>query len=84
MTLKFGWYIVAEEFTLMPMRRLLAKHGNLRISESAAYELRRVLGDYGSKVAEKAVKNARNEGRKTVLDRDIVAALLEIKGDSQI
>jgi len=66
---------MAEEFTLAPMRRLLRKHGDLRISEGAAEELRAVIGEYGSRIAEAAVAHAAGEGRRTVLDRDIRSAV---------
>lgn len=69
---------MAEEFTVAPVRRLLKKAGDLRISPDAAEELRRVIGDYGSKVAAEAVDNARAEGRKTVLERDIKAATVRV------
>ena len=65
---------MAEEFTIAPMRRLLKKAGDLRISPDAAEELRRAVGEYGSKVAQLAVQTAQSEGRKTVLERDIKAA----------
>ena len=71
---------MAEEFTLAPMRRLIGKHGDLRISEGAAEELRRAVGDYGSKVAEGAVANALEAGRKTVLDRDVRTAKRLVDG----
>jgi histone H3/H4 len=71
---------LAEEFTLAPMRRLLRKHGDLRVSEGAAEELRAVVGEYGSRVAEAAMANAMDEGRKTVLDRDVKAAKLTVEG----
>jgi histone H3/H4 len=71
---------LTEEFTLAPMRRLLRKHGDLRVSEGAAEELRAVVGDYGSRVAETAMANALDEGRKTVLDRDVRAAKLTVEG----
>ena len=71
---------MTEEFTLAPMRRLLRKHGDLRVSEGAAEELRAVVGDYGSRVAEAAMANALDEGRKTVLDRDVRAAKLTVEG----
>jgi histone H3/H4 len=66
---------VAEDFTMAPMRRLIRKHGDLRISEGAAEELRRAVGDYGNKVAKAAVTHAVDEGRKTILDRDVRAAV---------
>ncbi len=71
---------MAEEFTLAPMRRLLRKHGDLRISEGAAEELRAVIGEYGTRVAEAAIAHAQGEGRKTVLDRDVRQARLTVEG----
>ena len=65
---------MAEEFTLAPIRRLFKKRGDLRVSEGAAEELRRALGEYGSSLAKAAIANASGDGRKTVLVRDVVAA----------
>ena len=70
----------AEEFTLAPMRRLIMKHGDLRISEGAAEELRRAIGDYGSRVAKAAVDRVLAEGRRTVLERDVRAAAEHVEG----
>ena len=72
--------LLAEEFTLAPMRRLIMKYGDLRISEGAAEELRSAVGEYGSRVAEAAVANAKGEGRRTVFDRDVRAAIKLVKG----
>ena len=69
---------MAEEFTIAPIRRLLKKAGNLRINESAANKLRDYIGEYGELVAERAVELAMKDGRKTVLERDIREAALEI------
>jgi histone H3/H4 len=69
---------VAEEFTIAPMRRLLKKAGDLRISPDAAEELRRAVGTYGLTVAQLAVETAQSEGRKTVLERDIKAAAVRV------
>lgn len=69
---------MAQEFTIAPIRRLLKKAGNLRINESAAYKLRDYIGEYGELVAERAVDLAMKDGRKTVLERDIRKAALEI------
>ena len=69
---------VAEEFTIAPVRRLLKKAGDLRISPDAAEELRRAVGTYGLKVAQLAVETAKSEGRKTVLERDIKAAAVRV------
>ena len=72
---------MAGEFTLAPMRRLLRKHGDLRISEGAAEELRSIIGEYGERVAEAAIAHAQGEGRKTVLDRDVRQARLTVGGE---
>lgn len=69
---------MAEEFTIAPMRRLLKKAGDLRISPDAAEELRRAVGTYGLRVAQLAVETAQSEGRKTVLERDIKAAAVRV------
>lgn len=70
---------MAEEFTVAPIRRLLKKAGDLRISPDAAEEMRRLLGLYGARIAECAVENASKEGRKTVLERDIKAAVVRVR-----
>jgi histone H3/H4 len=62
---------MAEEFTIAPIRRLLKKSGELRINEEAANALRECIGEYGLKIAQYAVQNAVEDGRKTVLERDI-------------
>ncbi len=71
---------MAEEFTLAPMRRLIMKHGDMRISDGAAEELRRTLGSYGSRVAKAAIAQAMGDGRKTVLGRDVRAATQLVEG----
>ena len=60
--------------TLAPIRRLFKKHSELRVSGGAAEELRRALGEYGSSLAEIAISSALEDGRKTVLERDVVVA----------
>ncbi len=69
---------MAEEFTIAPIRRLLKKAGNLRINEGASNKLREYIGEYGKLVAERAVELAKKDGRKTILERDIRNAALEI------
>jgi histone H3/H4 len=66
--------VMAEEFTLAPMRRLIKKQGDIKISEEAAEEMRRAVGEAAQRIAEAAVENARRDNRKTVLERDIRAA----------
>ena len=70
---------LAEEFTLAPMRRLIKKQGDVKISEEAAEEMRRAVGEAAQRIAEAAVENARKDNRKTVLERDIRAARLREK-----
>lgn len=70
--------MMAEEFTIAPIRRLLKKAGNLRINEGAANKLRDYIGEYGQLVAERAVDLAKKDGRKTVLERDIRSAALDV------
>ena len=72
---------MAEEFTLASMRRLIKKHGDLKVSEEASEELRRVVGDYGSRIAEAAVAQTLHENRRTVLARDIQAARRRVEGE---
>lgn len=71
---------MAEEFTLAPMRRLLKKFGDLRVSVEASEELRKFIGEYGEHLAKVAVTHALKEGRRTVLARDVRAAKEEIEG----
>jgi histone H3/H4 len=58
------------------MRRLIKKQGDLRISEEAAEEMRRAVGELAERIAEAAAENAMRDNRKTVLERDIRAARL--------
>jgi histone H3/H4 len=66
--------MMAEEFTIAPIRRLLKKAGNLRVNEDAANSLRIFIGEYGSRIAKYAVENAIRDNRKTILERDIKKA----------
>ena len=66
---------MADDFTIAPFRRMLKKAGDLRISEEASEELRRVIGEFGTIIAEEAVRIAESESRKTVLERDIKRAM---------
>lgn len=75
---------MSDEFTLAPMRRLLKRVKDLRVSEDASEELRRIVGDFGLKLAEEAIRNAEKESRKTVLKKDVTAAAEEILGRSNI
>ena len=70
---------MSEEFTLAPMRRLIKKYGDLKISEEAAEEMRRAVGELAQRIARAAAENAKKDNRKTVLERDIRAACLREK-----
>ncbi|HDI53043.1 MAG TPA: histone [Candidatus Bathyarchaeota archaeon] len=61
------------------MRRLLKRFGDLRVSVEASEELRRVIGEYGERIARAAAANALREGRKTILARDVRAAKREVE-----
>jgi histone H3/H4 len=78
-------HYLAEEFTIAPMRRLIKKFGDLKISEEATEEMRRVVGEIALRIAKEATDNARKEGRKTVLERDIkVAYTKEMDKEKQV
>lgn len=65
---------MAEEFTLAPMRRLVKRVKDLRVSEEASEELRKTIGDYGLRLAEEAIASAEKDGRKTLLKKDVQVA----------
>ncbi len=71
---------MAEEFTLAPMRRLIKRFGDLKVSMEAGEEMRRAIGEYGSKLARLAVEMALRENRGTVLARDVRAAQRRLEG----
>jgi len=70
---------MAEELTLAPMRRLIKRFGDLKISEEAAEEMRRAVGEAALRIAEAAAENAKKDNRRTVLERDIRAARFKEK-----
>jgi histone H3/H4 len=74
---------MAEEFTIAPIRRLLKKAGNLRISMEATEALRNLIGEYGAKIASLAIQNAMSNSRKTVLERDIKEAMQKLKDSEE-
>ena len=56
------------------MRRLIKKYADIKISEEAAEEMRRIVGIYAFELAKAAVENAQRDNRRTLLERDIKAA----------
>jgi histone H3/H4 len=59
------------ELPIAPITRIVRNAGAERVSEDASQELARLLEDYGTKIARKAVSLARHAGRKTVKREDI-------------
>lgn len=66
------------EFSLASMDRLIRKAGNERVSEDAALELSAVLESFGEEIAGEAVREAGQEGVKTVSRKHIKAAIREL------
>ncbi len=66
------------------MRRLIKKYGDVKISEEAAEEMRRAVGEAAKRIAEAAVENAKKDNRKTVLERDIRVARLREREREEI
>lgn len=62
------------EFSISAMKRKIKGETNKRVSEPAAEELGEELDEYGQKIAEKAIKVAEEDGRKTVRGTDILEA----------
>lgn len=75
--------MMAEEFTIAPIRRLLKKAGDLRISMEATEALRNLIGEFGTRIASLAVQNAVSNGRKTVLEKDINEAMQKLKDSEE-
>ena len=69
---------MAEEFTLASMRRLLGKQGDIRVSVEAAEALRYALGEYGLRLAKAAYEATLQDGRKTILERDIYVGIKKL------
>jgi histone H3/H4 len=65
---------LAEEFTIAPIRRIIKRVEDIRISENAAEAMRRAVGEISLKLAEIAVGKAKRDGRNTLLERDIMIA----------
>jgi histone H3/H4 len=66
--------------SVAPMHRLCKKAGADRVSEAAARELARVLGEIGVKIAKEALDYAMYAHRKTVKAEDIEIATRKVMG----
>jgi DNA-binding protein len=68
------------ELSVAPMHRLCKKAGADRVSEAAAEELARVLGDIGIKIAKEALDYSMHARRKTIKTDDIEIATRKVMG----
>jgi DNA-binding protein len=68
------------EISVAPMHRLCKKAGADRVSEAAAKELARVLGDIGIKIAKEALDYSMHARRKTIKTDDIEIATRKVMG----
>jgi len=64
---------------LLPFERISKKAGAKRISRQALEELRDIMDEIGSDIAEKAVKISRHAGKRTVMAEDVKFVLKEKK-----
>jgi len=67
--------IKRAELPTAPVTRIIKNAGAERVSEDASQEMTRLLEDYGTKVAKKALSLAKHAGRKTVTKEDIREAV---------
>ena len=59
-------------FSDASIKKILKKAGALRVSGSAVKALKKLIGDYTTPIARKAVKNAEYSGRKSVRAEDVL------------
>ncbi len=69
------------ELSLSCMDRIIRKVGNDRVSESAAFELRAIIESLGKEIAEEAMRNAKQEGIKTIKRDHVKEAVDEVEID---
>ena len=56
---------------LLPFERIAKKAGAKRVSKDALEELRDIMEEYATDIAEKSVRLSRHAGRRTVKKEDI-------------
>ena len=69
---------IAKSSKIMPlaaMESIMLKAGASRVSEDAKDELKKIIEEYGQKIAERAIVYARHAGRKTIKIEDISLAV---------
>jgi histone H3/H4 len=64
---------------LLPFERISKKAGAKRISKPALEELRDIIDEIGTDIAERAVKISRHAGKRTVMAEDVRFVLKEGK-----
>lgn len=69
------FYILASHIvvmlSLLAFERISKKAGVKRISKEAVEELRDVIEEAGTEIAEKAVRVSRHAGRRTIMAQDV-------------
>lgn len=63
------------EFSTSKMRQVLKSQGDKRVSDDSAEKLGELLETFGGDIAEEAIAQAKENGRKTVRAEDIREAL---------
>jgi len=66
------------ELAIAAMHRICKKAGAERVSESAAFEMARILEEIGIKIGKEALDFAMHAGRKTVKAEDIKIAATKV------
>lgn len=60
-----------EGLPVAPIRRLIKKTTNARVSEKAAFELKMILESFGQEISMRAIELAKHRNKETVKDQDI-------------
>lgn len=63
------------DFSLAKMKELIKSQGDKRVSEESAEQLGNILEIFAGDIAEEAIAQAKEDGRKTVRAKDIREAL---------